>query len=262
MISNYAALVESAADLLEHASATGTACDPVRGIIPTTLDAAYSVQESLTERALAAGRTIVGRKIGLTNVVVQKQLGVEQPDTGVLFDDMRIDNGGERPYRTLIAPRIEAEVAVILGSDLVGPDLTEEHVRAAVESVTVALEIVDSRIRNWDITIVDTVADNASSAGFVIGSDRVPLGEMDLSAVSMTLREESTVVSLGTGADCLGDPLAALLWLATAARDLGRPLRTGEIVLTGALGPMVPVTAGATYTSDVTGLGSVSVTLA
>jgi 2-keto-4-pentenoate hydratase len=216
----------------------------------------------LSARAVAAGRRAVGRKIGLTNPVVQRQLGVDQPDLGVLFEGMAVDDGGTVAAGRLIQPRIEAEVAMVLGADLDGPDLTTEHVRAAVAEVAAALEVVDSRIADWDISFMDTVADNASSGLFVLGSHRRPLDDLDLRAVRMTLCEDGGEVSTGTGADCLGDPIAALAWLAGAARDLGQPLRAGDIVLTGALGPMVAVRAGATYTAEVSCLGSVSVTFA
>jgi 2-keto-4-pentenoate hydratase len=252
-------LLDSAADRLQEAAETGTPCRPVRDQLPVDLEAGYAVQQILTARALFAGREIVGRKIGLTNPRVQRQLGVDQPDLGVLFEDMAVADGATVDVDRLLQPRIEAEIAMVLGEDLGRDDLSPERVRAAVDSVVVALEIVDSRIAGWDISIVDTVADNASSGLFVLGGAAVPLGALDLSQVRMSMREEDQEVSTGTGADCLGDPLTALTWLAVAARDLGAPLRAGDVVLSGALGPMVPVRPGATYVADVTGLGSVTV---
>lgn len=252
--------VAIAVERLHQATATGTPCAPVRDVLPPTLVAGYAVQQVLSARAVAGGRRVVGRKVGLTNPVVQRQLGVDQPDLGVLFDDMSVADGGTVDAGRLIQPRIEAEVAMVLGADLDGPDLTTEHVRAAVAEVVAALEIVDSRIAGWDISLVDTVADNASSGLFVLGEARRPLEDLDLRAVRMTLREGDHDVSTGSGADCLGDPVAALAWLAAAARDLGQPLRAGDVVLSGALGPMVPVRNGATYTAEVSGLGPVCVT--
>jgi 2-keto-4-pentenoate hydratase len=252
--------VATAVDRLSRAAATGTPCAPVRDVLPASLAAGYAVQQVLSARAVDAGRRPVGRKIGLTNPAVQRQLGVDQPDLGVLFEDMVVADGGTVDVGRLLQPRIEAEVALVLGADLDGPDLTLEHVRAAVAEVVAALEIVDSRIAGWDITLVDTVADNASSGLFVLGADRRPLGDLDLRDVRMTMQEDGREVSTGSGADCLGDPLAALAWLAAAARDLGQPLRAGDVVLSGALGPMVPVRAGATYTAEVSGLGPVTVT--
>lgn len=251
--------IEKAADLLSRAQAEARACDPIRDVVGEGIDTAYSVQHLLTKRATEAGRTMVGRKIGLTNPAVQRQLGVDQPDTGVLFADMQVADGGVHPLATLIAPRIETEVAIVLGSDLTASSLSTDDIRSAVAHVAVAFEIVDSRIRDWDITIADTVADNASSAGFVVSSTGHPLGATDLSKVRMRMYEGTELVSSGTGADCLGDPITALRWLADAAQDMGRPLRAGEVVLTGALGPMVSAKPGATYRAEVTGLGSVSV---
>jgi 2-keto-4-pentenoate hydratase len=253
-------VVERAADRLQQAADTRTPCAPVRDLVPVELTAGYAVQQVLTARALLAGRRVVGRKIGLTNPAVQRQLGVDQPDIGVLFDDMAVASGATVDVGRLLQPRIEAEVAMVLKADLGGDDLSPQRVRAAVDQVVASLEIVDSRIAGWDITIADTVADNASSGLFVLGAGATALGELDLSRVEMSMREDGQVVSTGRGSDCLGDPLAALTWLATAARDLGAPLRAGDVVLSGALGPMVPVRPGATYTADVTGLGSVAVT--
>ncbi|GAB4079103.1 2-keto-4-pentenoate hydratase [Modestobacter muralis] len=252
--------VAIAVERIRQAAVTGTPCAPVRDVLPPTLAAGYAVQQVLSARAVADGRRVVGRKVGLTNPVVQRQLGVDQPDLGVLFEDMAVADGGTVGAGRLIQPRIEAEVALILGADLTGPDLTSGHLRAAVAEVVAALEIVDSRIAGWDISLVDTVADNASSGLFVLGSQRRPLDDLDLRTVRMTLREDDDEVSTGTGADCLGDPIAALAWLAAAARDLGQPLRAGDIVLSGALGPMVPVRGGATYTAELSGLGPVAVT--
>ncbi|MGY1664168.1 2-keto-4-pentenoate hydratase [Geodermatophilus sp. SYSU D00705] len=254
------AAIDAAAARLQRAVETGTPCAPVRDLLPMSLPAGYAVQQVLTARAVAAGRAIVGRKIGLTNPKVQAQLGVDTPDIGVLFDDMAVADGGTVGVGRLLQPRIEAEVAMVLGADLDGADLGPERVRAAVDRVVAALEIVDSRVADWDISLVDTVADNASSGLFVLGRGEVPLGDLDLRDVRMTMVEDGREVSTGTGTDCLGDPLAALTWLATAARDLGAPLRAGDVVLSGALGPMVPVRPGAVYTAEMTGLGPVSVT--
>jgi 2-keto-4-pentenoate hydratase len=254
------ASVVSAADRLRQAKVSGVPCAPVRGLLPADVRSGYAVQRLLTALSLESGRRIVGHKIGLTNPRVQAQLRVDQPDFGVLFDDMVVPDGGMVDTTRLLQPRIEAEVAMVLADDLDGDDLGPAAVRAAVGQVVAALEIVDSRIAGWDISIVDTVADNASSGLFVLGTGFLELGGTDLTGVRMSMREDGTEVSTGSGADCLGDPLAALSWLATTACELGRPLRRGDVVLSGALGPMVPVRPGATYTADVTGLGSVSVT--
>src|SRR5262249_2483769 len=159
-----------------------------------------------TEEALREGRRIVGRKIGLTSTAVRRQLGVDQPDFGVLFADMKRDQGTTIDRGELLQPRIEAEVAFILSARLDQPELDLHTVAAAVEWVAPALEIVDSRIAGWDISLVDTVADNASSGLFVLGAERVPLGGLDLPAVRMTMTADGAEVCTGIGADCLGNP--------------------------------------------------------
>jgi 2-keto-4-pentenoate hydratase len=159
-----------------------------------------------------------------------------------------------------LQPKIEAEVAFRLGADLDHPDLTLDQVRAAVDTAVAALEIVDSRIAGWNIRLVDTIADNASSGLYVLGADPRPLAELDLPGATMTMIANGDAVSSGRGAACLGDPCAALLWLARTARDFGAPLRAGDLILSGALGPMVPVAANTTYEATIDGLGSVRAT--
>lgn len=248
-----------AADRLDGARTGIKPTAPVRDVLGSTdVDGAYAVQAELTRRRVEAGGVVVGRKIGLTSPAVQKQLGVDQPDFGVLFEDMHFADGATVPTATLLQPKVEAEVAFILGADLHG-DLDLATVRAAVTHAVPALEIVDSRVDNWDITIVDTVADNGSSAAFVLGDVAVPLDEIEPRDVQMVLTVDGHEVSSGNGAACLGDPLEALLWLARTAHELGDPLREGQIILSGALGPMVPVSAGSTVRALITGLGDVSI---
>lgn len=252
--------VRAAAQRLITASDTRTPCAPVRDLLSeVSLPVGYAVQSLLTAARLDQGRRIVGRKIGLTAPAVQAQLGVDQPDFGVLFDDMACSEGERIDIGRLLQPRIEAEVAFVLGADLDAADLDESAARAAVAEVLPAFEIVDSRIAGWDITIVDTVADNASSGLYVLGQSYGPLGDLDLRAVEMTLTDGAgETLSSGTGAACLGDPITALTWLARTARELGFSLRAGEVILSGALGPMVPVRPGATYSASLSGLGTVT----
>lgn len=251
--------IRAAAERLQRAQDMRTPCPPVRDLVPDpSVATGYAVQSLLTRARLQQGRRVVGRKVGLTSAAVQAQLGVNQPDFGVLFDDMACEQDRPIDIRQLLQPRIEAEIAFVLAADLDSDAVDEATARAAVADVVPALEIVDSRIANWDITIVDTVADNASSGLYVLGEPPSPLGEWDLRAVEMTLADgDGEVVSSGTGAACLGDPVAALVWLARTARELDDPLRAGEVVLSGALGPMVPVTPGARFTATLTGLGTV-----
>lgn len=251
-------VIEAAAQRLEAAARQGVACAPVADLLgPDDIDTAYQVQRRLTERRLAAGARIVGRKIGLTSAAVQAQIGVDRPDFGVLFDDMRYADGAEIPIGRLLQPKAEAEVAFLLERDI--EDASDpDAVRAAVALAFPALEIVDSRVADWCIGITDTVADNASSGVFVIGAHGVGLDTVEPVDVVMTMRRGDEVVSQGTGRDCLGDPLNALRWLAATTIEVGTPLRAGDLVLSGALGPMVPVSAGDVFDAVITPLGTVT----
>ncbi|MCX5529300.1 fumarylacetoacetate hydrolase family protein [Streptomyces sp. NBC_00006] len=252
--------VAQAARRLLRAAADHVPCPPVRDLIGSDdVKAAYAVQELLTAHRLEAGGRVTGRKIGLTSPAVQRQLGVDQPDFGVLFADMSVEDGASVPVGGLLQPKVEAEIAFVLGADLADGPLDDAQIRAAVAHAVPALEIVDSRIADWDITFGDTVADNGSSALYVIGGPAKPLTEFEPVEADMTMKRHEETVSAGNGAACLGDPLTALGWLARTARDVGDPLRAGQVVLSGALGPMVPATAGDVFTADISGLGSVSV---
>ncbi|MGW0819272.1 2-keto-4-pentenoate hydratase [Streptomyces viridiviolaceus] len=249
---------EAAARLLE-AAATRVPSAPVRDLIGTSdIGAAYAVQQRITAAHLARGARVVGHKIGLTSPAVQQQLGVDQPDFGVLLDDMGHTDGDTVPYASVLQPRVEAEIAFVLGADLAEGPLDPARVRAAVDHAVAALEICGSRVAGWDITLSDTVADNASAGAFVLGRERRGLDEFEPRTAVMEMSVDGRAVSKGTGADCLGDPLAALLWLARTARDLGDPLRAGHVVLSGALGPMSPLAPGAQVTAVIGGLGTVS----
>ena len=251
-------MTSPAAQRLLDAARTGVPCAPVRDLIGADdIAAAYAVQQEVN----ASRGQAVGHKIGLTSAAVQRQLGVDRPDFGLLFADMDVSAADPVPLTGLLQPRIEAEVAFLLGADLTG-EITPAAVRAAVYRMAPALEIVDSRIAGWDISIADTIADNASSGLFVLGAGRVSLDELEPVDVQMELAVDGEVVSKGSGAACLGDPLAALAWLAGAARDRGDPLRAGQVVLSGALGPMVAVTPGIRVTATLTGLGPVATSFA
>ena len=252
---------DNAAHCLLEAARSRVPCPPVRKLLTgSDLSTGYAVQSLVLKEAAEVGRKIVGRKVGLTSEAVQRQLGVDQPDFGVLFDDMAYRPDDIIPMSRLLQPRIEAEVAFVLSRDLPG-GISVAEARAAVGQVLPALEIVDSRIADWDISLVDTVADNASSGLYVLCDTPSDLGDLDLREVEMTMTDQhGAVVSSGTGAACLGDPLAALVWLAGTAERFGLPLRAGDVVLSGALGPMVTVRPGASFKAELTGLGSVSAT--
>ncbi|MGI8768818.1 MAG: 2-keto-4-pentenoate hydratase [Propionibacteriaceae bacterium] len=187
----------------------------------TDAAAAYAVQERLTASRIAGGAGVVGRKIGLTSRAVQAQIGVAERDFGVLFEDMAHADGAEVPFGRLLQPKAEAEIAFVLAADLADGPLDTSQVRAAVAYAVAALEIVDSRIAGWDISYADTVADNASSGAYALGTTRVSLEEFAPVEAEMSMTIDGAVVSTGNGAACLGDPLNALAWLATKARDLG-----------------------------------------
>jgi 2-keto-4-pentenoate hydratase len=264
--------IAQAAERLIVAACTGVPAAPVRDVLGTTdVALAYEVQNVLTAARKAAGARVVGRKVGLTSPVVQRQLGVDQPDFGVLFDDMLVPSGGEVDSGRLIAPKAEAEIAFVLSAGLDGfatgvsldaPISAADRAAAAaaVGHAVAALEIVDSRIADWDITITDTVADNASSALYVLGDKRVPLSEFAPVEVTMNLEKNGEPASSGNGAACLGDPLNALVWLARIAASFGAPLRAGDVVLSGALGAMVTAEPDTEITAELSTLGRVSVT--
>jgi 2-keto-4-pentenoate hydratase len=255
--------VVKAADRLAEAARNRTPCEPVREFIGADdFDLAYAVQMVGADRRAAAGAKIVGRKIGLTSEAVQKQLGVDRPDFGVLFDDMRYDNGASIPINRLLQPKIEAEIAFVIGRTIDTKGLATHDLLTYIKSAVAALEIVDSRIKDWDISFADTVADNASSGLFVLGREHVGPDTFVPATAEMSMFCNGAEVSSGRGADCLGDPLNALSWLADLAIERGEPLQHGQIVLSGALGPMVPARRNDKFTAQIAGLGSVTTTFA
>ncbi|WP_067170519.1 2-keto-4-pentenoate hydratase [Microtetraspora niveoalba] len=247
---------QAAAARLLEAYASGRPCEPVRDLIDG-VDDAYAVQNLLTERWLSQGRRLTGRKIGLTSAAVQRQLGVDSPDFGVLFADMAVPDGAEIPAGAVLQPRAEAEVALVLDRDLTHERHTVADIIRATAFALPAIEIVGSRIRDWDITLTDTVADNASSGMYVLGNRPVPLRDVDLRMAGMVIERRGEQVSSGIGAACLGHPLHAAVWLADTLVRLGRPLQAGDTVLTGALGPVVPVAPGDVLEARIDGLGDV-----
>jgi 2-keto-4-pentenoate hydratase len=231
-----------------------------RCLEPTDAAGAYAVQAINTRFWEAQGRRIVGRKAGLTARAVQAQLGVDQPDFGVLFDDMRVADGGCLDPARCLQPKAEAEIAFVLGVDLPSPATTVEQVAAAVATVHAAIEIVDSRIAEWKISFADTVADNGSSAFFLLAEQGLPLAGLDLEGAAMEMRINGEVASTGIGAAALGNPLNAAAWLSQTLAAAGEPLKAGDILLAGALGPMVTLKPGDLVETSVAGIGSCSFT--
>lgn len=256
--------VEVAAHQLLRAAESLTPCRPIRHLFDDDVDVglAYRIQQMNTENALGQGRRLTGRKIGITSEAVMQQLGVDQPDFGSLFADMQYTDGAEIPDGVLLQPRAEAEIAFVLGRDLDLGDHTIADIIEATAHVVPAIEIVDSRIKDWDITIIDTIADNASCGAYVLGTRPVPINDVDLEAVTVTMCIDGVAVSHGIGAACLGNPLHAAKWLADALSIRDVPLRAGQVILTGALGPMRPIGPGNVITADFGDFGTVTTRLA
>ncbi|MDA2893241.1 fumarylacetoacetate hydrolase family protein [Mycolicibacterium sp. BiH015] len=250
--------VNQVADILDEAARTRRPAAPVRFLIGANdIGAAYAVQRTVIARRIAAGGVVVGRKIGLTAPAVQQQLGVDQPDFGYLFADMDVSADALVPSGRLLQPKAEAEIAFVLKSDLTDDLDDPQQVRAAVDYAVAALEIVDSRVADWDLSIADTVADNASSGLFVLAERRLSLDQFEPRDAIMHMYVNGQQVSHGAGSACLGDPLNALAWLARAAAWYGDPLRAGQIVLSGALGPMVATPPGTRVRAVIAPFGAV-----
>jgi 2-keto-4-pentenoate hydratase len=220
---------------------------------------AYRVQQSQVETRIAGGETIVGWKVGLTSAAMQQQLGVDQPDYGPVLSGWHLPDGATIDRSSLIAPRVEAEIGFLLKAPLQGPGVTAADVLRATESVTAAIEVIDSRIRDWKLTLVDTVADMASCARVLLGSDRIDPSGLDLRLVGVALDRDGEVVETGAGAAVLGDPVAAVAWAANTLGPLGVVLEAGQFVIPGAMHASVPAEAGQTFRARFDRLGSVTV---
>ena len=223
------------------------------------LEAAYAVSDLNIQADLAAGRRIVGLKVGLTSKAVQQQLGVDQPDFGVLLDDMEFLNGQDVPTQRLMQPKVEAEVAFVVGRDLVGDVPSYAEFVSAIDHALQALEIVDSAITDWKISLVDTVADNASCGVFVVGPQRTDPLSLDLAQVSMHMWKNGTPAGQGLGSAVQGHPAEAVAWLANTLGAFGIPFKAGELILSGSLAPLVPAQAGDRFHMTIEGLGECSV---
>lgn len=233
---------------------------PVRSRI-TGAQQAYEVQTALTKLWVARGRRIVGRKIGLTSKSVQKQIGVDEPDFGAIFEDMIVPDGSVIAANKVIQPRVEGELSFRISKDLAG-DVSAEDVIEATEYVCASIEICDSRIKNWDIRLEDTLADNASSCLVVLGKNKLKPKLDELPKLKMKFIHNGEVVGQGSGADCLGNPANAVAWLAGALARFGAKLTAGDIVMSGALAPMISAKSGSRFEIDFENLDRVSVSFA
>jgi len=250
--------IEQAADRLMAVWQGGELCAPPRDLINDgDLDAAYAVQDLNTGRWQSAGRRIIGRKIGATSKAVQDMVGVDHPSAGILFDDMQIASGAKIDPSLLYQPFVEAEVAFVLSRDLDALDVDLAEVTDAVDYAVAAIEVIGSRVRDWDLRMTDSICDNASSSLFVLSNVHKSLDEFDAWGCGMTMLCDGDEVSVGDAAICLGGPLNALHWLAIESVRRGNPLKAGDIIMSGAMGPIVKVETGQNYDVMIEGLGSV-----
>ncbi|GKY88271.1 2-keto-4-pentenoate hydratase [Sinisalibacter aestuarii] len=217
------------------------------------LEDAQAVQDGVTARGLAAGRRLVGRKIGLTSAAVQAQMGVDQPDYGVLWADYAFSSGDEVAISRFMQPRAEGEIAFVMERGIEDPAASMTDLIGAIAYALPAIEIVDSAIADWNIGLVDTIADNASGGGFALGSSPRALAGLDLRLAGMMMTRNGRTVSTGLGAACMGHPLNATLWLVRKMASLGRPVAAGDVILSGALGPVVPVSGGDVFSLEIMG---------
>lgn len=255
------ALVSKAVHLLDeayekHVSIT----EPLSTQDPSmTIDDAYAIQIQRIEAATSKGDRITGKKIGLTSFAMQNLLGVDQPDYGHLLQSMDVPNGDTVSLSKLFQPKIEGEIAFVLKKDLVGPNVTAEDVLAATDYVVPAIEIVDSRIKDWKIKLVDTVADNASCGLYVLGTNKTEVSNVDLKSIQMQLLKNNEVINEGKGTDVLGDPAICVAWLANKLHEYNVALRAGEVILSGALSAAVAAEPDDQFTASFTTLGEVKV---
>jgi 2-keto-4-pentenoate hydratase len=237
--------IEQIAEILLEAKISGKPCSPIRDILaPNAIAEAYQIQAIGIEKELKKGQKVTGKKIGLTAETVQKQLGVNEPDFGTLLNGMKVGENNQLAFSELMQPKAEAELAFVLKKDISTPIESVEELQDYIDYVLVAIEIVGSRIQNWDIQIVDTVADNASASHYAIGAQKIPLDEIDLIHCQMQLYQNNMMVSQGKGEASMGNPLKALQWLANKMIEMNTPLQKGELILSGALGPMVNLKKG------------------
>lgn len=235
---------------------------PIEPLPSLTIADSYAIQELNTRLRLAEGGVLRGRKIGLTSRAMQTLLGVDEPDFGALLDDMFVEDGESVVADALIQPKAEAEVAFVLGEDLAGPGVTTIQALRAIEAAVAAIEVVDSRIADWRITITDTIADNASSGRVVLGSRLVSAGQLDFRLIGMGIWHNGELADSGAGVAALGNPVRCVSWLANTLGTLGSGLRAGDVVMSGALHRAFDVVRGDTVRADFDRLGSVSVRFA
>ncbi|WP_328708788.1 2-keto-4-pentenoate hydratase [Microbispora hainanensis] len=231
---------------------------PTSRLAGLTIDDAYAIQLGQIDCLLADGAVVKGHKVGLTSAAMRRQLGVDAPDYGHLTDTMFHPEGAPIDVSRFLQPRIEPEIAFVLSRPLRGPGVTVAEAVAAVDFVLPALEIIDSRVRDWRITLIDTIADNASSGGVVLGGTPARPSDLDLRLTGCVLRRNSEVAGTGAGAAVLGSPLNALVWLANTLGERGVTLEAGHTILPGSVTAAVPVAVGDVVQASFAGLGTVT----
>ena len=261
-----AAKVSSTALRQELADELWTADQSARPVAPLTdrhngldVEDAYAIQTINIDRRTARGERTIGRKVGLTSKPMQEMLGVDEPDFGVLTDEMLVEDGDLIQTSRLIQPRVEAELAFVMDRDLAGPGVSTSTALGAIAGALPAVEIVDSRVADWKIKLVDTVADNASSGLLVVGGRMRPVEDLDLRLLGVVVSRGGALLDTGAGAAALGNPARCVAWLANKLGSLGAGLNAGDIVLPGAVHRMVPVTPGDVFRAEFAHLGAVTV---
>jgi 2-keto-4-pentenoate hydratase len=254
------AQLDAIAGDLGAAERTGVPIAPLSESYPALSVAdAYGIQQRIVAAREQEGRSVRGRKVGLTSLAMQRQLGVDEPDFGALLDDMLVEDGDAIAATKLIAPRVEAEIAFVMASELRGPGVSSLDALRAVAGAVAAIEVIDSRIADWRIELVDTVADNASSARVVVAGRLVVVEALDLRTMGAALSLNGRVAATGAGAAVLGNPIRCVAWLANKLGEFGVPLREGDLVLAGALHAALGVGAGDVVRADFAELGAVTV---
>lgn len=252
--------IEEFAKLLAEAESTRVGISPLTSIdSELKVKEAYYVQLENIKKKVEQGQKIIGKKIGLTSLAMQNLLGVDEPDYGHLLDSMVVENGGFISFDKVIQPKVEAEIAFILKKELRGPNLTALDVLQATECIVPALEIVDSRVKDWKIKLADTVADNASSGFYVLGGKPIKVEDIDLELIGMAFYKNGELVNTGVGAAALGNPANCVAWLANKLSEFDIPLRAGEVILSGALSAAIEARAGDSFTARFAHIGQVSV---
>lgn len=245
------ATIAELGDALLGAYASQQPIAPLTQVNPgLSVEDAYAVQQHQVAAWKAAGRVVVGYKVGLTSQAMQKQLGVDQPDFGVLFTDMVLDATKPISLDGYIQPRIEPEISFVLKDDLRGPGLTADDVSRAIDYAVISLEIIDSRIADWKITLADTIADNASSGALALGEEQIRLEKADLAAVPVTMTRNGEVVGEGLGSAVLGHPIEGAVWLANMLGSLGQTLEAGSVIMAGSITAAVGIAPGDTVTAS------------